>query len=133
MQKSLLFLLCYFLTPIMPVVVFFAVTPESFHMMTQYVSRTMGLASFTWLSFELLLSARLKFIEKHVGMDIISRLHNGMAPVSLILAIVHAEMLAREFTYQRVQIAMGIVSVLVFGFLIILAIIYLWGKKASPR
>lgn len=55
-------------------------------LLTAFVAGVLG---YSWLMLQLLLSARLKWIEKGIGLDRLLVFHRTMAPVSLVLLLSH--------------------------------------------
>ncbi|MGC9311906.1 MAG: ferric reductase-like transmembrane domain-containing protein, partial [Sediminispirochaetaceae bacterium] len=54
------------------------------------VSYFIGVAGYTWLILQLVLSARIRFLERGIGLDRLLVFHRIMAPVSIALLLIHA-------------------------------------------
>jgi len=84
-----------------------------------------GVSGYTWLMFQLLLSARIKLIERGIGNDRLLLFHRIMAPVSIVLLLVHAAVknLYYPASVQKLSgslayigfILIGIGSMILFG------------------
>jgi len=84
-----------------------------------------GIAGYTWLMLQLVLSARIGFIEKGIGLDRMLVFHRIMAPVSIGLLIVHGVVknLYYPVSVQKLSGALvyigfaaaGVMSMILFG------------------
>lgn len=54
------------------------------------VSYFIGVAGYTWLILQLVLSARIRLFERGIGLDRLLVFHRIMAPVSIVLLLIHA-------------------------------------------
>jgi len=89
MLRKVIFLLIYFLSPIVPILTIYSSNPTRYSDLNALIPMILGSAAFTWLVAEFILSARPKFIEKFFGLDKFYRFHGLMAVISLILAFIH--------------------------------------------
>ena len=87
-MKKVVFLLLYFLSPVLPILSIYASNP-GYYGASGFVPMVLGAAAFTWLNAQLILSARPKFIESSFGLDQFYRFHSLMAVVAIAIAFAH--------------------------------------------
>lgn len=85
--KSLLTL--YYLSPLAVIAVAYGVNPTIVSDPVLWAALVAGVLGYSWLMLQLVLSARLKWLERGIGQDRLLIFHRVMAPISLILLIVH--------------------------------------------
>ncbi len=85
--KALLAL--YYLGPLVVIALAYAVNPTLVSDPFLWAALIAGVLGYSWLMVQLVLSARLKWLERGIGQDRLLIFHRVMAPVSLILLVVH--------------------------------------------
>ncbi|MEN8906458.1 MAG: FAD-binding oxidoreductase [Clostridiales bacterium] len=88
-MKRLFYIILYFISPLLPIFVTILANTEKYKNTNNLISLIFGACAFTWLSFELILSSRSKFIEANFGLDKLIRFHALMAVISLVLVFIH--------------------------------------------
>ncbi|MFW9824576.1 MAG: hypothetical protein ACFFE4_16655, partial [Candidatus Thorarchaeota archaeon] len=93
------------------------------------ISSILAISSFIWICFNIIITSKLKIIEKNFDLDKLVGFHKKMAGVSLILIFLHYPFLrlARNEweRVQRIQISTGSITMLTFLALMALAFIYM--------
>jgi len=91
----------YFLLPVIPI----ALTLQTlrFYLRNGYLMLSMivGVYAYVRLVIQFILSARLKFIERHFGMDRLYRFYNQMAVVSFFLVLAYNQIKGRVFGLEK--------------------------------
>lgn len=124
MKRRVLFLLVYFLSPLLPMVAIYQSNPDRYSDLSILTPMVLGCLAYTWLTAEFILSARPKFIEKYFGLDKFYRWHGFMALVSVLLVIFHKmieEMVMGEFLTSKV----GDFAFIIFLGITVLAIFFM--------
>ena len=95
-MKALL-VLFYWLSPLVPVAVTVAAYPARYASIQDAVPMVLGALAYTWLMAQLVLSARIPFIERRFGLDRLMRLHALTPVLVIVLALVHKFMMEAVF------------------------------------
>lgn len=85
--KSLLLL--YYLGPLVVTALAYVLNPSIVSDPFLWAALIAGVLGYSWLMVQLVLSARLKWLERGIGQDRLLIFHRAMAPLSLLLLIVH--------------------------------------------
>ena len=96
--KKYLYLIIYFLSPIPIGVTLYNSDPLRYGTIQGLLPMLLGSFAFTWLTWQFVISARPKFIERHFGMDKLYRFHGWMAVTAILAAFVH-KLLEYEGTF----------------------------------
>lgn len=89
MSKRVLFLVIYFLSPLLPIIAIYSYNPDRYSDLSIFTPMLLGSVAYTWLTAEFILSARPKFMERYFGLDKFYRLHGMMALISIALVLIH--------------------------------------------
>lgn len=107
-------LLVYILVPIVPALLSGTLPP----LVDRYeLSRVFGIFAFVYLANQLLLAARLPFLDRLYGHDKLLRFHGAMAAVGVLLGVAH-RILKEPFLYPGEQVLhrlIGLVALLLFA------------------
>ncbi len=115
-RKLKLCLLVYYTVPPALVCVSYVFDPGIISDPLLGASLVSGVIGYSWLMVQLLLSARLKWIERGIGQDRLLLFHRVMAPVSVALLVVH--FLVKVLLYPAsLQVFGGVI--VFFGFLLV--------------
>ncbi|MFW6207091.1 MAG: ferric reductase-like transmembrane domain-containing protein [Spirochaetota bacterium] len=88
-KKIKILLTAYYLAPLAVVALAYVVNPTIVSDPFLWAALIAGVLGYSWLMIQLVLSARLKWLERGIGQDRLLIFHRTMAPLSLILLIVH--------------------------------------------
>jgi predicted ferric reductase len=106
--------LVYTLVPIVPALLSGSLPP----LVDRYeLSRVVGIFAFVYLANQLLLAARLRFLDRLFGHDRLLRFHGAMAAVGVLLGVAH-RILKDPFLYpgeQLVHRLIGLVALVLFA------------------
>lgn len=119
---KLFWLALYFLVPIIPIGLIFSSPGGDVTDLTYRLSVVTGALAFTWLVNQLIISARLKFIEKHFGMDHMYRFHAWMAVVSLGLVLVHRQ---SKLAWMGFTPTTALIAAILFILAVLFAVVFL--------
>lgn len=119
-------LLAYFLSPFILIIAIYSSNIERYGNFKIFVPMMLGAMAYTWLTWEFIIIARPKPIEKYFGMDRLYRFHGLMAVVSVALVFSHKIMmtgLMGTFSTSR----MGDKAFYVYLTVIFLALFFMTG------
>lgn len=88
----IVWLLIYFLSPIIPMTIIMGATPWNTSDPVYLLSLAAGIFAYCWLINQFILAARPKFLDVLFGVDRIYRFHALMAVISVGLAFVHRQL-----------------------------------------
>ncbi len=88
--KIVVLLLVYFALPLAAASAVLLVDPSICVDPLFCASYFIGVAGYTWLILQLVLSARIRLLERGIGLDRLLVFHRIMAPVSIVLLLIHA-------------------------------------------
>src|SRR6056297_1909066 len=107
-KKIKILLTVYYLAPLAVVALAYVVNPTIVSDPFLWAALIAGVLGYSWLMIQLVLSARLKWLERGIGQDRLLIFHRTMAPLSLILLIVH--LAVKLWLYPAsLQVASGLV------------------------
>ncbi len=86
---ALLLMLLYAIVMLAPLVIVAALRPITDHGFVYSVGKNLALVGFTILAMQFVLSARLKWIERPFGLDVLFYFHKAMALVAVVLILSH--------------------------------------------
>lgn len=89
-----------------------------------------GIAGFTWLTLQLVLSARLGFIERKIGHDRLLAFHRTMPVVSIALLLVHAGV---KFFYYPTSLQKLSGMIIYLGFILVGLVSVVFLAKGGGR
>jgi len=112
-MKKFLYISFYFLSPLILAGLLFSSNPNKYSNITWLTSMLLGVSAYTWLSWQFVISARPKFIERIFGMDHLYRVHGVMAIVSLVFVGIHRYMNLKVFSESTLT-NMGQASFIIF-------------------
>ena len=87
-------LLLYAAIVLSPLILLALVRPPSDHGFTYTIGKNLALVGFTILAMQFVLSARLKWIERPFGLDVLFQFHKAMAILASLMLISHPVLLA---------------------------------------
>ena len=126
MKKSII-VLTYLLSPVVLIIAIFISHISKYSTSSFFVPMVLGVLSYTWILWQLVLSARPKFIEKHFGLDKMYRLHGMIAIIAIGFAIVHK--LNYEAIFRdSVMTKLGEIALVIFISVSMISIIFMWTR-----
>ena len=120
--QKLFWLALYFLIPTIPIGLIFSSPGGGSTDPLYRLSVVSGAVAFTWLVNQLIISARLKFIEKHFGMDRMYRFHAWMAVISIGLVLVHRQ---SKLAWAGFTPLPALIAAILFMLAVLFALIFL--------
>ena len=121
----------YYLAPLVVVALAYAVNPTIVSDPFLWAALIAGVLGYSWLMIQLVLSARLKWLERGIGQDRLLIFHRTMAPLSLILLIVH--LAVKLWLYPAsLQVASGLVVFIGFGLVGFVSVALFNGSSKMP-
>lgn len=112
--KKIVLLLLYFGAPAAALVVYTLFNPRLPGDLLYGISVASGVCAFTWLMFQFLLSSRLPFLERGVGLDRIMQFHRAMGMIIVLILIPHLAVKAAIFPFGG-QVLTGALAFLGFA------------------
>ncbi|HEY9060434.1 MAG TPA: hypothetical protein VIO64_08040 [Pseudobacteroides sp.] len=134
MIKRASILATYFFSPFILIAAIYSSNTERYGNFNIFVPMMLGSIAYTWLTWEFVIIARPKPIEKYFGMDRLYRFHGLMAVVSIVMVFAHKIMmtgLMGMFSTSR----MGEIAFYVYLTLIVLALFFMTSiiaQKVKP-
>ena len=126
--KRMVFSLVYFLSPIIVSVVYWIeeplTYPEPFDL-AHRIGSILGIVSFIWMCFNIIIVTRIKAIESSFGLEFLHSFHMHMASIALIMGSLHYPLLRIGGELDTTQTRTGNLSWASFVLLLILAIIFM--------
>lgn len=123
-MDRLLLLLFYWLAPLIPIAVTVAAFPGRYATFLDAVPMVIGAMAFTWFMAQLVLSARIRWIERRFGLDRLLRLHALTPLLAIVLAFLHKVILEDLFA-ESFKTQLGDAGLLVFAILSGLALLFM--------
>ncbi|MFX1516774.1 MAG: FAD-binding oxidoreductase [Promethearchaeota archaeon] len=141
--KKLVLILVYFLSPVIPAVLFILNYPNSSTntiSFLRYIIATIGIFAYVWLTYSFILMARPKYLDRLFGMEYVRKFHKNMSIISMTFALVHGLISILVFSAQKLYERAFITGVLGFIFMLILMVMgglflteTLWAKIKGFR
>ena len=133
------FLSIYCLGPIIASVIYWFEEPVPFSLeggallmsLTHFVASVLGIFSFIWMCFNILIMIKMKGIEKNFTLKWLVKFHTVMAVIALVFGIAHAPLVMFQNMYENDQLVSGTIGLLIFVILMILAIIFMSNRLIS--
>ena len=126
--KKILFLLIYFISPIIASIIYWIeeplTYPEPFNL-AHRVGSVLGIISFIWMCFNIIIMAKFKAIESSFSLDWLNSFHMHMAINALILGTLHYPLLRIAGELDTMQTRTGNFGWASFVILMALAIIFM--------
>jgi len=122
-MRKILFFLLYFLSPILPIAAIYQSNP-GYYGAAGFVPMVLGATAFTWLSAQLIISARPKLIESVFGLDRIYRFHSLMPVIAIVTAFVH-KLLKGETFEESFKTQLGDAALIIFIIASVLGLVFL--------
>jgi predicted ferric reductase len=127
--KSLLVL--YYLGPLVVIAAAYAVNQSIVSDPFLWAALIAGVLGYSWLMIQLVLSARLKWLERGIGQDRLLIFHRAMAPLSLLLLVVH--LVVKLWLYPAsLQVAGGLVVFIGFALVGFVSMALFTGPAKGP-
>jgi predicted ferric reductase len=122
-MKKMIFFLLYFLSPILPIAAIYNSNPGWYGGDGQ-IGMILGGIAFTWLSAQLIISARPKWMESAFGLDRVFRFHSVVPILAIVAAFIHKQL--RDDLYEDAfRVQLGDVALVIFIAASALALIFL--------
>ena len=119
-------LLVYFLSPLLPITIFFTTSEYTLQKGPQFVAAiSLAITAYVWFTFQFIISARPRFIEKYFGLDKLYRFHWLMAIVALALALLHNALIGGFFHVESLQPLYGNITQTLFIAVILFSLLFL--------
>jgi len=112
-MRKRLFILIYFASPLVPILVTYFANPGYYASTGMLISLILGATAFTWISWQFVISARPKYIEVAFGMDKIYRFHGLMAIIAIIMVVIH-QFIKEELFGENFMTYIGTISMFLF-------------------
>jgi len=122
-MRKMLFFFLYFLSPILPIAAIYLSNP-GYYGAAGFVPMVLGATAFTWLSAQLIISARPKLIESVFGLDRIYRFHSLMPVIAIITSFVH-KLLKGETFEESFKTQLGDAALIIFIIASVLGLVFL--------
>ena len=116
----------YWISPLVPVTVTLAAYPARYASPADAIPMVLGALAYTWLMAQLVLSARIPFIERHFGLDRLLRLHALTPLLAILLALIHKFMMEALFQ-ESLKTQLGSAGLLLLIAVSLLAMLFLGG------
>ena len=130
-QKVKILLFLYYLGPLIIVAVAYGVNTSVISDLLLGAALLSGVYGYSWLMVQLILSARLKTLERGIGQDRLLVFHRLMAPLSLLLLLVHV--VIKLWLYPAsLQVAGGVIAFLGFSLVGFFSAALLSGPQKTP-
>jgi heterodisulfide reductase subunit C len=126
--KKIILLLIYFISPIIASIVYWIEEPLPYpapYDLTHRIGSILGIISFIWMCFNIIIMIKFKVIESNFSLDWLSSFHMHMATNALILGTLHYPLLRIGGELDTMQTRTGNLSWASFVLLMILAIIFM--------
>lgn len=121
-MKKRLFILAYFLSPLILISILYFSIPGRYANFELLMTMILGASAYTWLSFQFMLSARPKFIERSFGMDRLYRFHGLIAFFILTVAFFHRQFIQKIFP-ESLKTQIGTAALIIFISISVLSIL----------
>lgn len=126
MKKSFI-ILAYLLSPVLLIIAIFTSHISKYSTSSFFIPMVLGVLSYTWILWQLVLSARPKFIEKHFGLDKMYRFHGMIAIIAIGFGIVHK--LNYEAIFRdSIMTKLGEIALVIFIIVSMISIIFMWTR-----
>ena len=126
--KKTIFLLVYFISPIIASIIYWIEEPFTYsepYDLTHRIGSVLGIISFIWMCFNIIIMIKLKTIESTFSLHWLNSFHMHMATNALILGSIHYPLLRIGGELDTIQTRSGNFSWASFVILMILAIIFM--------
>ncbi|MHA2009314.1 MAG: 4Fe-4S dicluster domain-containing protein [Promethearchaeota archaeon] len=122
--KQFLLLMIYFLSPIFVSTIYLIENP--LYDLVPLVTRLLGIFSFIWMCFNILMMAKISLIENNSSLEWILKFHTTMAIISLSFGFAHAlSLVLMGGNYDYSQLITGFIGSIVIISLMVLANIFM--------
>ena len=121
-MKKFFFILVYLLSPVFLIGLVYSTSPAKYSSTNLGISMVLGVLSYTWFTWQFIISARPRFIETSFGMDKLYRLHGIVAFVSILMVLIHKTINENVFG-DSLMIQLGTLSFLTYTMISILTIL----------
>lgn len=112
-MKRIIFILIYFLSPILLMLVIFSTNPQKYQDIQILIPMVLGTSAYTWFIWQFILSARPKFIEVAFGMDKLYQFHGLMAIVAISASLVH-KVINESIFGESFMTTLGSIALVIF-------------------
>ena len=119
----ILFLFAYFLLPVLLILAIYASAP-GYYGASGFIPMVLGASAYTVLSFQLVLSARPKWAEKHFGLDKFYQFHGLIAVIVIALAFIHKLIQGMNFP-ENIQSKLGDAALVIFIACAVLSLVFM--------
>lgn len=127
-MKKIIFIALYLLSPFLLMGVLYTSIPTRYADTQLLLTLVFGSFAYTWLTFQLILSARPKFVERVFGMDKLYRFHGLIAIAAVVTAFLHRQLIEEIFP-ETVMTTIGTIAMLTFIVITISSLIFLTTSK----
>ena len=130
--NKVFFLSLYYISPIIASVIYWFEEPVPFSLksLLHVVASVLGIFSFIWMCFNILIMIKMKGIEKSFSLKWLVKFHTVMAVIALFFGIVHGPLVMLQ-NFENDQLVSGTIGLLIFVILMILAIIFMSNRLIS--
>ena len=131
--KQALFLVIYYLSPVVASLIYWFEEPnpyslESSDLLIHRVGSILGVFSFIWMCFNILIMIRIKLIETNSSLDWILKFHKIMAVIAILSGGIHARAVLFQEPYLTSQVISGAIGSLIIILLMLLALIFMTNR-----
>ena len=128
--KQTLLLVIYYLSPLIISIIYWFEEPDPFSLesndlMIHRVASILGIFSFIWMCFNILIMIRIKLIETNFSLDWILKFHKIQAVIAILFGGIHARAVLFQEPYLTSQVISGVIGSLIIMLLMLLALIYM--------
>lgn len=113
-MKKMMFILLYLLSPVLLIVLVFNSSPAKYLSTNLIYSMVLGVTAYSILTWQFVLSARPKFIERNFGMDKLYRIHGLVAFLAIVMVFLHKTINETIFT-ENLMTQLGTISLITYA------------------
>jgi predicted ferric reductase len=123
-MKKCLITAVYFISPLIPGTILYFSDPDKYSDHGVLAGMIFGVCAFTWLMAELIIIARIKYVEKDFGQDLLFRVHGFMAVTAILLSVAHK--VIEESIYGSLIVGfVGNITLYIFLFISLFALLFM--------
>lgn len=122
-NTRLFWLAVFFLSPMVPVMMYFHRQWYTFFHSWSY-AMVAGIFAFGWINNQFILAARIKYFDRIFGLDRIMRFHGNMGIIIALLIVAHGALKSLYIFERNLQIILGVVATQIFMAVIVVSVLF---------
>ncbi len=123
-MRKIIYSSIYLLSPLGPILALYLSNPAKYQGSTLLYSMILGCLAYTFFTWQFVLSARPKFLDRVFGMDKIYRFHGMIAVGSLIMIFIHQSINEGLFS-ETLQTTIGSLTFYIFLGISVLSVLFM--------